>query len=114
MKVIHTLSISLLDREEALTLRTLIEELGYTVQLSSTEGTAHERTPTRDTRLGKIVLRHFSANASRSFTEEDIAILCEEHDYKGRSASPTLYKLVSEGDLRKVGTGCYMLNGEKK
>lgn len=111
--MIHTLSISLLDRDEALTLRTLIEELGYTVQLSSTEGTAQERTPCRDTRLGKIILRHFRANASRTFNEDDIAILCEEHDYKGRSASPTLYKLVTEGDLKRVATGTYQLNGEK-
>jgi len=104
--MIHTLSIQLVDREEALTLRALIEELGYRVSLTHELGTSSS-VPCRETRLGKLVLRHFASNPSRTFLEEDIAILCEENDYKGSSASPTLFKLFRDGDIAKLSPGLY-------
>lgn len=106
--MIHTLSIQLLDREEALALRALIEELGYTVELHRSEGARIEpKLPAREWRTGKLVLSLLAANPSRTFTQEDIALMLEENGYKPSTASPLLYQLVRDEDIYKLSPGLY-------
>jgi len=106
--MIHTLSIQLLDREEALALRALIEELGYTVELHRSEGARVEpKLPAREWRTGKLTLSHLAANPSRTFTQEDLSIMLEENGYKPGTASPLLWQLVRDGDIHKLSAGLY-------
>lgn len=109
MPKVWTVTTEFATAEDALALQQLVAELGYRAQVSSRdlEQQPH-RSPIRETRLGREILRR-APSADRSFTLEDAMDWLVRADYLPQSASPALSRMVAEGDLRKIGTGLYRL-----
>lgn len=112
MTTVYEVTTEFAAHADALALRDIIRELGYEARLSHRQLEVGPRTPCRETRLGKIILRHMAPGiqcSPRSYTVEDIAAHIETLDYKGVSASPALSMLVVQGDVKRIADGVYRL-----
>lgn len=92
------------ERDDAVALMDLAKELGVTMTMAARQVNI-ARTPTRDQRLGRFILR--AMDEGRSYGLEYLAAAAEEHEYKGNSVSAILSKLVAEGDVERLGVGVY-------
>lgn len=99
--------VSFETRDDACALVELLtNDLGVTkVRLTTLQDTARNERPSRETRVGKMVLAFLPAG--RSVHSNDVAGHLEENGYKGSSATSTLSKLAEQGDVRRLGDGYY-------
>lgn len=112
MTTVYEVTTEFAAHADALALRDIIWELGYEARVTHRQLEAGPRTPCRETRLGKIILRYMTPGiqgSSRSFTVEDISAYIETQDYKAVSASPALSMLVAQGDIKRIADGVYRL-----
>lgn len=109
MPQIFTVTTEFANREDAIAMRDLIEELGFTPILAYRNIDEGPRTPIRDTRLGKAVLQFMRQAPTKGYTIEDVAAHIEEHDFAATSANSALAMLTVQGDCVRIGRGVYRL-----
>jgi hypothetical protein len=98
----HFLNVQMPNVEDAKALQQLLNEMGYKTTRYSKGCNVR---PTRETRLGHLVIRYLKAH--RSATPGDMSDYLIEHGYSPKSASVTLSFLYKQGDVHRIGYGVY-------
>jgi hypothetical protein len=99
------------DRDEAITLQQLLNEMGYKTSRHTRVTEDDERkTPLAETRLAVLILRYARTNfGSRSFAAVDFEDHLINHGYVPSSATAILSGLVHEGTIDRIERGRYRL-----
>lgn len=104
-KMIHTVSVEFDSAEDAYALAQIVADLGLEAQVSSRSIGNSNNQPTRETRLGSLVLG--GMEEGKLYRAIDFEDLVESRGYKATSVGPILSKLAHEGDVVAVERGVY-------
>jgi hypothetical protein len=108
--LIWTVNVEFETHDDADALLQLLEELGIEGSLSYHKVKLNKPTPTRETRLGRFILRCMRLRGPKFiWAAEDLFRDVEGHGYQARSVTPILSKLHKEGDILRISTGRYVL-----
>lgn len=103
----YKVSIHVATLEEAQAAQELaLDAFGFPVTVTAvTRETAQK--PSKDWRMGQIILEYMIKDRQRTYTYEDLQIVLEENKYKATSIYPLMRELVREGCVKWITQGLF-------
>lgn len=95
-------------RDDADALADILSDLGTESTISYRSLVCDRPSPTRDTRLGRCVLRYLREHKHGAHYT-DVADHVEVHEFRRGSASAALSLMMREGDVERIERGVYRM-----